>query len=352
MTETDRPRVLMVTRFDPFAPRPQPLQALWAADGLARAGARVTLLMDAQGSAPPERGAVEAYLGRTLHPRLDLRFAAGRHPGVRGVRRRWIAVSCLRAGIDAVLTREVGITAQLARLRPLGLGAPIVHEWHALPSALGQKDEGEARAVELADAQIFVSPGLRRVVEELHGLEGPAIVLDNGCHPDPESAQRALDGLPVAQRVLCASMGRGPADDRLLDRITALPEHLELVRAVGRLTPAELADRMPGCLCQLALYVDDLNTRRFASPLKVVQALASGVPLVASDLPTVRRYVVDGESALLVPPGDPSALSDALLRLDRDRGLAHRLARTALDRAPDWSWTRRGERLLALLESL
>ena len=44
-------------------------------------------------------------------------------------------------------------------------------------------------------------------------------------------------------------------------------------------------------------------------PNKAFQALACGTPLVTADTPAARELLVDGESALLVPAGDPEALA-------------------------------------------
>jgi glycosyltransferase involved in cell wall biosynthesis len=46
-------------------------------------------------------------------------------------------------------------------------------------------------------------------------------------------------------------------------------------------------------------------------PNKAFQALACGTPLVTADTPAARELLVDGESALLVPPGDAGALAEA-----------------------------------------
>jgi len=54
--------------------------------------------------------------------------------------------------------------------------------------------------------------------------------------------------------------------------------------------------------------------------------LACGTPLVTADTPGARELLVDGESALLVPPGDPEALASTLRRLAQDRTLAQQLA--------------------------
>ena len=52
-------------------------------------------------------------------------------------------------------------------------------------------------------------------------------------------------------------------------------------------------------------------------PNKAFQALACGTPLVTADTPAARELLVDGESALLVPAGDPEALAAAVRRLAR-----------------------------------
>jgi glycosyltransferase-like protein len=60
--------------------------------------------------------------------------------------------------------------------------------------------------------------------------------------------------------------------------------------------------------------------------LVVLEALAAGLPVVASDIPVFAEYLRDGESALLVPPGDAGALAGALGRLAGDRALRRQLA--------------------------
>src|SRR5207237_5435434 len=69
--------------------------------------------------------------------------------------------------------------------------------------------------------------------------------------------------------------------------------------------------------------------------LVVLEALAAGLPVVASDIPVFAEYLEDGRSALLVPPGDAGALAGALDRLAGDPRLRRRLAaggRPLLDR--------------------
>ncbi|HWN22659.1 MAG TPA: glycosyltransferase [Gaiellaceae bacterium] len=76
--------------------------------------------------------------------------------------------------------------------------------------------------------------------------------------------------------------------------------------------------------CALGIFGTSAKARRVI-PNKAFQALACGTPLVTADTPAARELLRDGESALLVPPGDPHALAAALRRLAADPGLAERI---------------------------
>jgi glycosyltransferase involved in cell wall biosynthesis len=56
-------------------------------------------------------------------------------------------------------------------------------------------------------------------------------------------------------------------------------------------------------------------------PKALLEAAASGRPLIATDVPGCREIAIDGRNAILVPPRDPDALCDALARLAGDEGL-------------------------------
>jgi glycosyltransferase involved in cell wall biosynthesis len=79
-----------------------------------------------------------------------------------------------------------------------------------------------------------------------------------------------------------------------------------------------------------------------------LEAAARGVPAVVSDLPVFRDNL--GEAALLVPQGDPRALADALLRLEREPSLRAGLAAAAPKAAGRFSWERAAVRTRDVLE--
>jgi glycosyltransferase involved in cell wall biosynthesis len=84
--------------------------------------------------------------------------------------------------------------------------------------------------------------------------------------------------------------------------------------------PAEI--RRAGCA--LGVFGTSAKAGRVI-PNKAFQALACGTPLVTADTAAARELLVDCESALLVPAGDPEALAEAVRRLAGDPGLAQRI---------------------------
>ena len=83
-------------------------------------------------------------------------------------------------------------------------------------------------------------------------------------------------------------------------------------------------------------------------PHAVVEALAVGTPVVATDVGGVAEVVRDGENGLLVPAGDAAALAEAVARLLADPELRSRLARAAAPSVAEYA----EERLFARLEDV
>jgi glycosyltransferase involved in cell wall biosynthesis len=115
------------------------------------------------------------------------------------------------------------------------------------------------------------------------------------------------------------------------------------VRFRGFIPPADLdSERCKADLFAIPL-LDSTTARLFTSPLKLFEAMASGRPIVASDLPSIREVLTHEKNALLVPPGDAGALASAIERLLLDRELARALAARAFEDVKAYSWDRRAE---------
>ncbi len=79
-------------------------------------------------------------------------------------------------------------------------------------------------------------------------------------------------------------------------------------------------------------------TGRESFGIVLVEAMAAGLPVVASDIPGYREVARDGVEGILVPPRDPVALAGALDRVLGDADLAAALGEAGRDRARRYSW--------------
>jgi glycosyltransferase involved in cell wall biosynthesis len=92
---------------------------------------------------------------------------------------------------------------------------------------------------------------------------------------------------------------------------------------------------------------NDRNLEQGCCPLKVIEAMAAGTPLIASDMPVVSTLAGNDNEALLVRPGSAKAIKDGLLRLREDPTLGQRLSQKARARVEkQFTWSHATTRLL------
>lgn len=163
-----------------------------------------------------------------------------------------------------------------------------------------------------------------------------------------EAWQTVKSRLPSAE--LCLAGGPGMWKNVAITPGTAEPttqvremEKKGLIRTVGALPRA----RMPEFWNSVDVAVVPSLSEPFG--LVALEALACGVPVVATTAGGLKEIVVDGESGLLVPPRDAAALAQALLTILSDEPLRSRLAAGARRRAEGFSLEGRSRGLLQLL---
>jgi glycosyltransferase involved in cell wall biosynthesis len=85
---------------------------------------------------------------------------------------------------------------------------------------------------------------------------------------------------------------------------------------------------------------------------KLFEYLIAGLPVIASDLPEIRRIVRQNGIGELVRPGDDQQLIDALNRLVADAPLRHRLRENSLRTARELNWEEQEAALVSLYDSV
>lgn len=326
--------------------------------------------------APLRSARLRWRLGRLL---LQLGRAKGDHV----LMTRGASAASLLPTLEALAQRS-------ARARPL-----IVHEMHNLQFLRQAEKEAsrslcpqeiddpryqalrerEGRLLAVADGIVGLTPQVIRAVEEIHELRAPHIVLPSGTER-PEARERpaapsfdvvyagkieqrkGLHDLVAAMAHLggkTLAIAGGP--ESAAEGVRALAGALgvaDRVTLMGILPPARVAPFLLSGrvgVCPLKRGVDSVSDK-FTSPLKLLQMMALGMPIVASDVAPVRALVTDGQEALLAPADDPRALAAAIGRLLDRPEEARRLGAMAQRRAEAFTWAQRARTLEGFLQAL
>lgn len=153
-----------------------------------------------------------------------------------------------------------------------------------------------------------------------------------------EALARLREEHPTARLTVA---GSGPEEGAL----RALARRLGVAGAVSFTGPVD-GEAMPRLYREAAVALNASHADNM--PNSVLEALASGVPVVSTRVGGVPFIVRHGHSALLVPPGDPAAMAAALGRLLGEPELAGRLTANGLEAVRQYDWAEVRERLLEL----
>jgi glycosyltransferase involved in cell wall biosynthesis len=155
---------------------------------------------------------------------------------------------------------------------------------------------------------------LMLAVGNLYPVKGHPVLLD--------ALQRVATRAPGPWRLVVAGRGRNKAALEERARELGLAEHVQFL---GH------RDDVPDLLAAADVFV--MPSLREGLPLAILEAMFAGKAIVASGVGGIPEAITPGEHGLLVPPGDPVPLAEALLTVLSDASLRHRLGDAARRRA-------------------
>jgi glycosyltransferase involved in cell wall biosynthesis len=150
-----------------------------------------------------------------------------------------------------------------------------------------------------------------------------------------------LDAFPDAHLVIA---GEGPLR-------TDLERQLDELRIGHAVHLLGFRDDIPRLLKTLDVFV--MSSKEEGLGTSILDAMAAGVPVVATSGGGIPEVVEDGQTGLLVAVGDAEALGRAIVRMVEDRALrTHSIAHAAAKVQAEFTWTRMAERNLRIYEEL
>lgn len=250
-----------------------------------------------------------------------------RVPGGR-LRRRWTLAAC--KGAAGVIAISAGVRDDLVALGVEAQKITVEHDGFEPARFAGLPGRAEARErLKLPlDAPLVVYTG---GLLEWKGVD----VLVEAARALPDVYFVIAGGMPADVARLRTHAG-GLANLRI-DGFQA-PELVPLYLAAGDI--GVVPNRSKPAI-----------SARYTSPLKVFEAMAVGLPLVVSDLPSAREILHHGEDAWLVNSDDPAALAEGIRALVADPALREQLGKALGARAAGHSWDARAARILAWIDA-
>ena len=190
-------------------------------------------------------------------------------------------------------------------------------------------------------------PRSRRIHEQLGLDRKAAVVLYQGGFSRDRGIEQLIEAIRLVPDAALVLMGYGRLRAEL-EVVAADPALDGRVRILPAVPPAELLDWISAAdIVAMPIQPTTLN-HRLTTPNKLFEAMAAGVPVVASDLPGMASIVRDTGAGLLVDPTDPTAIAAAITSLVSDPARRAELGGKALAAAhATYNWETQANALLA-----
>lgn len=297
----------------------------------------------------------------------------------------WANYSARKArqqGADVYYTRDSTIAYWLVRF-----GIPTVYEAHVVPKGAQRWLLQKVARSSWLRLVVVLTSYIKQHFVDMGFAEDKVIVLPDGVDlslfdnvPSQAECRQRL-GLPLDRPIIgyigrfqTMEMEKGISDlvramkyvpsynnsEPLLlcvgGPMDIVPKYLEIARQEGvPESRLKFVDRVPNVEVPYWIRACDGASipwpwtefsAYYTSPLKLFEYMAAGVPIVASDLPSIREVLRHGENAWLVPPGDPKALAEGIRHLLENPDIAKMLAQQVGKEVQRYTWKRRAATIL------
>lgn len=272
------------------------------------------------------------------------------------VRALWLASDLERRGIMRCHAHFGHVTASIALAAAMLAGKRFSFTAHAYdiyvePIAMRQKIANAHKVItctraNLEHIKMAYPEADSKVCLVYHGLLRSEIARFARARKSTDVRQRNLllfigrlvpkKGVDVLLRALarlhgkakCIVVGDGPMRQKL-ERLTMQLGVSDCVTFIGSVKHSDVAEHYASAYALIVPSVIASDGDRDGLPNVILEAAASSLPIIASDISGIPEFVEDGESGLLFPAGDDEALAMAIEKLLSDEELAGKLAEGA-----------------------
>jgi len=294
----------------------------------------------------------------------------------------YASVEARRRTADVYYTRDSVVAYWLLRL-----GLPTIYEEHVVPKraqrwllrrithhpslrlvvaltsfvkdrfiSLGFSEKQVVVLPDAVDLSLFNALPTQQGCRKQLGLEPNRTIIGYVGRFQTMEMEKGIPELVKAMALLPSVNASEPLLVCLGGPMDTVPQYLELARRMGvsetrlkfidHVAYADVPYWIRAFDIAVAPFPNNEHYAYFMSPLKLFEYMAAGVPIVATNLPSIREVLRHGENAWLVEPGNEKALAQGIMQVLQDAALSTKLATNARQAVDRFTWERRARAIL------
>ncbi|MBT4485701.1 MAG: glycosyltransferase [Candidatus Latescibacteria bacterium] len=344
-----------------------------------------TVLIIRNNSPEPSRDIFHSITGTDIPELLEIERVGygGKTPGHTGFFKKaveYVSTLAKKGDAGAVITRSIGFLPYLAYIRKR-YSVPCFFETHDFYGDLAFRTDlkkklhirknslYERLSLPRLDGLICLTESQKKLFERYYPST-PGIVAPTGLFQVERKDTRrekqvcyvgSLDEHKGLGTVLSAMThtvdkelnlliigGKNEHEMREFKDLATLMGVGQQVRFTGWIHHSDIAHMMDRSIAGIVPLRDTVFNRYITSPLKILDCFSRSLPVIGSDLPTVREYVEDGKHGILFTPDSPESLAETLDRFVAG-GMFEKLSPEVEEHADRFLWEKRGKKIIQFI---